>query len=323
MRWVQLEALTTGEASDALCEAFLELGADGTAVEDPGEILALLARPDSLAYADEGYAESLGEDVRVRAFFPEMDEGIRTAAGFRTVEALVADAAERLTDIGRFLATGKGTLSFSFVADEDWANGWKKYYHPLLISPRILICPSWETASPGPGETVVSLDPGSAFGTGSHETTALCAERIDALLAPGSTVLDLGCGSGILAIIAARLGAGFVEAIDIDPLAVKVAAENCAVNRVAVDVHAGELKGARRPRYDFIVANIIADVIAALAADIPDRLAPGGIFVASGIIAEKSQRVLDACRAAGLALAESHRKGDWCAYVFRPGPSAP
>jgi ribosomal protein L11 methyltransferase len=323
MRWVQLEALTTNEASDAVCEAFLELGADGTAVEDPGEILALLARPDSLAYADEGFAGTLGEDVRVRAFFPEMDEGIRTAAGFRSVESLLSDAAERLADIGNHLPIGKGTVSFSFVADEDWANGWKKYYHPLRISPRILVCPSWETAAPEAGERVVSLDPGSAFGTGSHETTSLCAERLDALLPPGASVLDLGCGSGILAIIASRLGAGSVEAIDIDPLAVKVAKDNCAINRVAVDVHAGELKDARRPRYDFVVANIIADVIAALAADVPARLAPGGTFVASGIILEKSDRVLDACRAAGLALVESHRKGDWCAFVFRTLPTAP
>ena len=261
--------------------------------------------------------------MRVRAFFPELDEGIRTAAGFRSVEALVADAAECLADIGKYLPTGKGTLSCSFVADEDWANGWKKYYKPLRISPRILICPSWETAAPEAGEIVVSLDPGSAFGTGSHETTSLCAERIDALLPAGASVLDLGCGSGILAIIAARLGAGSVEAIDIDPLAVKVAFDNCAINAVAVDVHAGELKDARRPRYDFVVANIIADVIAALAPDVPARLAPGGTFVASGIIAEKSARVLDACRAAGLALVESHRKGDWCAYVFRHGSVAP
>jgi ribosomal protein L11 methyltransferase len=320
MRWLQLEALSTSEASDAVCEAFMDLGADGTAVEDPGEILALLAQPGSLSYADEGYAESLGTDVRIRAFFPEMDEGIRTAAGFRSVEELMARAAERLADVGRFLPLGRGTLSCSFVADEDWANGWKKYYHPLKMSPRIVVCPSWETYAPGVGERVVSLDPGSAFGTGSHETTALCAELIDALIRPGASVLDLGCGSGILAIIASKLDAGTVEAIDIDVLAVRVAEENGRINGADVDFHQGELKDAHRPAYDLVVANIIADVIAALAPDVPARLAPDGRFVASGIIADKSAKVLAACAASGLELLESHRRNDWCAYVFRRRP---
>ncbi len=323
MRWLQLEALTTGEASDAVCEAFLALGADGTAVEDPGEILDLLARPGSLAYADEGFAASLGTDVRVRAFFPELEDGFRTADGPSAAEALSARAAERIAAIGAFLPVGKGTLSISYVADEDWANGWKKHYHPLRLSPRVVVRPTWEDYAAAPGETVVALDPGSAFGTGAHETTALCVERIDALLRPGDAVLDLGCGSGILAIVAAKLGAGSVEAIDIDPLAVGVAAANCTANAVDADVHAGVLDDARRPRYDLLVANIIADVIAALAADVPARLAPGGRFIASGIIAEKAGKVRDACAAAGLVLRGEHRRNDWCAFVYGVRGDAP
>ena len=160
------------------------------------------------------------------------------------------------------------------------------------------------------------LDPGSAFGTGTHETTSMCAEFIDKYMTSEDTVLDVGCGSGILSIIASKLGAKSVEACDIDRLAVDVAIENCKENGVTVDCYTGELKDAKKEGYSLIIANIVAEIIAGIAPLVPDKLLPGGRFITSGIIDHKKEIALSACAAAGLTLIEEKQKGDWHAYYF-------
>ncbi len=332
MRWLALDFDTTHEASELLTDFLSNLGADGVQVQDAEEIRTLLADPASLAYADDGFIDSLDETVRIRAYFAEFDEGVRRNRDLELssgdlyddapkvfvplaeLEALIRD---KLIGFGEFLDIGPGYQGWQEVHEEDWADGWKKYYQTLHLTDRLVINPSWIDYAPAAGEIVIALDPGSAFGTGTHETTALCAELLDELLLPGDRVLDLGTGSGILAIIAAKLGAGEVEAIDIDQLAVGVAAENCRVNAVAVDCRQGELKDAHRRDYDIIVANIIADVIALLAADIPQHLATGGLFVASGIISDKFAKVAAATQAAGLKLICKREKRDWVAAVWK------
>lgn len=336
MRWIEVMIDTTQDASDAVCEMLAQLGADGIAVCDPEEIKSVIFAPDSLSYADENFIDSLGENVAVRAYFAEFPDGIRLgakaeeydnpagvgriygqiASGVHTLDEVLEIISARIKEIGEFLPVGAGLTDHRYVADEDWANSWKKFYEVLSISPRVVICPSWETYEPRENEVVVLLDPGSAFGTGTHETTAMCAEIIDRIITPEDVVLDLGCGSGILSIIADKLGAASVEAIDIDRLAVDVAQENCDRNHTHVDCHTGELKAAKRNDYSLIIANIIADVIVSITPDISDYLAPKGRYLISGIIDTKTERVTEACAAAGLRLIGTNQKGDWHAYLY-------
>jgi ribosomal protein L11 methyltransferase len=332
MKWLELTFATTHEAAELLTDFLSSLGADGVQVQDAEEIKAILADPASHAYADEGFVASLDPTVRIKAYFAEMDQGVRRNAEIsQTWDQLYDDAPKicvpladleeliksRLRDFAEFLDIGPGYQGWREVREEDWANNWKQYYSTLHLTPRLVINPSWVLYQNPGEEIVITLDPGSAFGTGTHETTAMCAQWLDELITEGDDVLDLGTGSGILAIIAARLGAGSVEAIDIDPLATDVARNNCSLNGVDVDVHTGELNDAHWAQYNVIIANIIADVIAEIAADIPDRLKPDGLFITSGIIENKADRVLAACQAAGLTSVGCKEQNGWCSFVFK------
>ncbi len=336
MRWIEIVIETTSDASDAICEMLAQLGADGIAVYDPEEIKGIILSPDSLSYADDAFFDAMSDTVNIRAYFAEFADGIRLgakadeykspdgvgkiygqiASGVHSLEEVLSIILQELERIKEFLPIGKGFTEYHYVQDEDWANSWKQYYEVLAISPRVTICPSWEQVDKKDGEVVVMLDPGSAFGTGTHETTSMCAEVIDEIITKDEVVLDLGCGSGILAIIAEKLGAAYVEAIDIDQLATNVAVDNCVKNDVNVVCHTGELCDAHRHDYTLIVANIIADILVLLSPQIADYLAPDGHFLISGIIDTKAQMVLAACEASGLTVIQSKKKGDWHAYLL-------
>ena len=203
------------------------------------------------------------------------------------------------------------------VEQEDWENAWKAYYHPLEIGRRLAIVPSWEDYSTD--RTVIRLDPGLAFGTGAHETTALCLAALDELVAGGERVLDIGTGSGILAIAALKLGAREAEGVDIDPMCVRTAGENAVLNGVAgrLKVLVGDLSDKAAGQYDLITANIVANAILSLAPHIPALLAPGGFFIASGVIDAREAEVAAGLAAAGLAMADIRRKNGWSALLCR------
>ncbi|MBR3532510.1 MAG: 50S ribosomal protein L11 methyltransferase [Clostridiales bacterium] len=335
MKWAEFTIITTEEASDAIAEMLAQIGADGIAVTDPWEIRRIIEDPDSLSYADGGFVDSLGEDVTVKAYFAELDGLIRLGpkaeeyidefdttaiygniTGSRvSVDEALRILKEQLGKISAFLDIGKGFDSWKYVQDQDWENEWKKDYKAFRISDRVVICPSWETFEASPSDVVVSLDPGSAFGTGTHETTSTCAVILDDVIKGGEKVLDLGTGSGILAIICKKLGAGEVDAVDIDKLAVDVAVDNCEINGCPdIQCYVGELKNVRSSDYDIIVANIIADVIASIACDIPSRLALGGKFICSGIINTKKEMVEKALADSGFKILRMEEKNDWMAY---------
>lgn len=341
MRWAEITIKTTEEASDAICEMLAQVGADGIASQDPMEFRNTIDN-DPLSYCDDGTIESYGEDVVIKAYFAETDdgvirmgpkseefvnpEGVGMIYGSITDKSLKTDEAmdyikQRLDAIGEFLDVGKGFDSYKYVDDEDWANNWKRYYQEFKLSDRIVICPSWIEEGDEELEKdaiKIILDPGSAFGTGTHETTSMCAEILDRVIKPDTSVLDLGTGSGILAIIASKLGAKSVDAVDIDSMAVRVAEENTAINSCSnIDCYTGELKSVKNAPYDLIVANIIADVIAEIACDIPADLADDGIFVCSGIIANKKDRVIEALKNAGMEIIAEQSKNDWMAYVAK------
>jgi ribosomal protein L11 methyltransferase len=220
------------------------------------------------------------------------------------------------------------------LAEANWAEAWKAHFTPLAVGRRLWVVPAWvDPANLAlPAEAVViRLDPGMAFGTGLHPTTQLCLAALEARVRPGAAVLDVGTGSGILAIGAALLGAGRVVGLDIDPKAVEIAAANAAQSGVAVELRVGSIEAAEgvaapgAHRFDLVVANLLAGTIIELAEALAARVAPGGALIASGILAEQAGAVGAALAAAGLALADTAVQGDWVALVARrprrqPGP---
>jgi ribosomal protein L11 methyltransferase len=344
MKWIEVEIGTSGDAADAIIEKLIILGAYGISSQDPGEIKAILDSPDSLTYADEGYVDSLGEEVVIKAYFSEFPDGVCLGIKYDenenflptdvlyhfskdqkcSVDELMSFIEASINDVSQFLDIGNGSLKMKYIADEDWANCWKKYFHPMKISDRIIIAPSWEVYEPESEEKIVLLDPGSAFGTGSHATTAMCADILDRVMsvkdASELKILDLGCGSGILSVIAAKLGSRNIDAVDLDEMAVDVARENCSKNEVSEFVNCikGEASDLKGNKYDIVVANIIADVIAAIAPQVKELLKDDGIFITSGIINTKKQRVLDKYLELGFGMIEEIEKDEWIAYKFIP-----
>lgn len=231
--------------------------------------------------------------------------------------AEIADARSFLRE--RFAAAQIPALEMELVGiDEvDWVNEWKKFYHPIPISDRVTIVPLWEEYTPRPDEVIVRMDSGMAFGSGSHETTRLCAGKLDKYIRPDMQVLDVGTGSGILAILAAKLGAVHVDGYDIDPIAVRVARENVAENgvsdKVALDV--SDLLAAVRGQYDIICANIVADIVIRMAPDVGVFLKKGGVLIASGIIESREAEVRAALEAGGLSVIEVDHEKDWTVLV--------
>lgn len=211
----------------------------------------------------------------------------------------------------------------SLIGDEDWAQSWKAHFKPLAVGRRLSIVPSWEELPADPQRQQIVLDPGMAFGTGGHETTRLCLECLDSLLPepPQVPILDLGTGSGILAIAAAKLGARSIDAVDIDPLAVEVAAENCRINGVAEQVRCSTVPLEQLPGgYGVILANILAEELVRMAPDLVSRLIPNGSLVLSGILAEREQFVRDGFAPLSLALEAVLRDGEWRCLHYRRLP---
>ena len=208
-------------------------------------------------------------------------------------------------------------LATNGVEQEDWQNAWKKYYHAMDIGKRLAIVPGWEQYDTD--RTAITMDPGMAFGTGTHETTALCLEVLDERVRGGERVLDIGTGSGILAIVALKLGAAAAEGVDIDPMCVRTAGENAARNGVEdrLTVLVGDLSDKASGVYDLITANIVAAAILSLAPHVPALLAPGAVFIASGIIDTRKEEVLAGLRAAGLEPFDVREKRGWVCIVCR------
>ena len=203
------------------------------------------------------------------------------------------------------------TVETEGVEQEDWQNGWRKYYHPMDIGSRLAVVPSWQQYDTDRVKLI--LDPGLAFGTGGHETTSLCLEALDERVRGGERVLDIGTGSGILAIAALKLGAGSAEGVDIDPVAVRTAGENAALNGVAdkLTVLVGDLSDKASGRYDIITANIVANAIISLAPAVPGLMAENATFIASGIIDSRKDEVIAGLEKAGLAVVEVKEKRGW------------
>ena len=312
MDWIELTVHTTTQGAEVVSDALMLSGATGTMVEDRADI----PDPDKpngyWEIIDPKLIESLPEDVQVHAWF-EPDATFQ-----ERLQALRSQL-----DMNRRLApeVDLGTLAIDTVnvKDEDWSEVWKQFYKPFRAGRSLVVKPTWEPYDAKPGDRVIEIDPGMAFGSGTHETTGMCLELLEEAVHGGERVIDVGTGSGILAIGAALLGAKDVLAIDIDPTAVKVARENVAHNHLeqTITTLEGNLLEKVDAQCEVCVANIIADVICMFAAPLNDHIVPGGLFICSGIIKEREQDVTDALLAAHYTILDIRRKGEWVAMISR------
>lgn len=308
MKYIELQVITTTEASDAVSEVLYDEGASGVLIEDPNDFKILDRDEKKWDYVEEELLMQMGEDTKVKGYFLAEDFGDEK---LKSIGLRIG----KLDEYG--LDKGKGIITTREVNDEDWATAWKKYYTPSKIGERVVVKPTWEKYEAKAGEVVVELDPGMAFGTGTHETTMMCVRLLEKYVTDGCTVFDVGCGSGILGITAARLDAGKVLCVDIDEVSCKVSRENAEMNRVTekLDIRCGNLLDVVSEKADVIVANIIADIIISFSEDAMGFLNKGGIFISSGIIRDRRDDVLIRLREEGFRILEVLEMGEWCAIA--------
>jgi ribosomal protein L11 methyltransferase len=307
MKWAEITVHTTQEATEAVAHIFATVGATGVIIEDP-QLVEQYRNSGCWDYCDLPVSEDTM--VRVIGYLPMLSDWANALEEIRR-------RVDELDECG--LDKGSGEITWTDIAEEDWATGWKKYYHPVRVGHRLVIKPSWEEFASEPQDLIIELDPGMAFGTGTHATTTLCMEAIETYLKPGMSVVDVGTGSGVLAVAAAKLGASSVLAIDLDPVAVKAAQENVVMNDAQnlVRVLHGDLLQRVTEPADMVVANIIANVIIGMAADVPKIMKPQGLFIASGIIDERLAEVKEAIAHAGLHTLLVQQKNGWSAIIAR------
>ncbi|MDI6603940.1 MAG: 50S ribosomal protein L11 methyltransferase [Thermoanaerobacteraceae bacterium] len=306
MKWLEVQVTTTVEAEEAVTNIMHEFGASGVVIKDPNDI-RLLADESKWDYIDPKLLED-GNSVKISAYFPVLPDIINKV---RIIEEKVLGLREFNLDIGDF------DLEVSEVDEKDWENNWKKYYKPIKIGEKIVIKPSWEKYNPDANEIIVELDPGMAFGTGTHETTKMCIEYLEKCVKKGDTVFDVGCGSGILSIVSSKLNAGKVLAADIDEVAIKVAYENVMLNKADnVKIFKSDLLSNFIGNADIIVSNIIADVIIKIAEDVSKHLINNGIYISSGIIKDRKDDVL-LVLSKYFDILDIKENGEWVAILSR------
>lgn len=311
MNWTEVTVKTTTEAVEAISNILLEKRCGGVMIEDPKDFLFQKKNELDWDYVEEEVFNKSNQDgVLIKTYIPEE----------RNVLELVETIKAKISLLPSFgLDIGEGTVSLSDVNESDWANEWKKYYKPTKIGQKIVVKPTWEDYDKQEGDLIIELDPGMAFGTGTHETTSMCIRELEKYVDESKRVFDIGCGSGILAIAAAKLGGKEVVAGDLDEVAVKVSKENCELNNVSdkVVVKHGSLFEVVEGKADVIVANIIADIIKILANDVSKFLSEDGVFISSGIIHAKIDEVVESLEKNGFEIVEIVKLGEWSAIVSK------
>ena len=306
MNWREVAVTVSSEGEEAVADLFYQLGCPGVSVEDP-ELLSSYIESGTWDYHDFGEVELTGSSV-VKGYFPEDNELTDK------LKKLDLGIRELLQRSPHWVVQAKGIS----LKEEDWATAWKAYFKPIHIGEHFLIKPTWESVDILEGDIVLELDPGMAFGTGTHATTTLCLRTLEHVVKPGQRVFDLGTGSGILAIAAAKLGAK-VDAVDLDSVAIRVAQENVDLNQVSdcVRVVRGDLGTVLTGQADVVIANIIADVILMLLPDLKRILHADGDFLASGIIENRADDVEAGLKEAGFKVIERVEDSGWILFRAR------
>lgn len=320
MEWIKTTIYSTPEGIDPVCGRLYNCGVVGTEIEDFDDFNDFLENNKQYwDYVDDELIESKKGETKIICYISDTPEGMET----------LIDIKNSLAELKSFDTEGEfGRLEIeqTVLNEEDWANNWKKYFHPIEIGENLLICPEWEVVEDA-SKTVFKINPGMTFGTGSHHTTRLCIQELEKYISNGCCVADLGCGSGILSVISLMLGASHATAVDIDSNAVDIAYENAARNNVDRDnyrVLAGNvLQDAdiidiiSDRKYDVVCANIVADVIIGLLPFVETILDENGIFITSGIIMDRKEDVLEALSDKGLLVIDEKISGEWVCFVCR------
>jgi len=315
MKWNQFRLQTTAVAEDIVSSILMDAGVEGVQIED-GQ--PLTAKEKEQMFVD--ILPDMPEDDGSAYLTFYLEEGGET-------EELLCRVKEELEEMREFLDIGPCTIERSVTEDVDWINNWKQYFHQFYIDD-ILIIPSWEKVKEEDADRlVIHIDPGTAFGTGMHETTQLCIRALRRYVTDGAYILDVGCGSGILGMLALKFGAGHSVGTDLDPCAIEATHENMKENKIPEDcyeVMIGNIiddkavqEKAGYGKYDIVVANILADVLIPLTPVILAHMKPGGIYITSGIIDEKEEAVVKAVKAAGLEVLEVCHQGEWVSVTAR------
>ncbi|MBE7022501.1 MAG: 50S ribosomal protein L11 methyltransferase [Ruminococcaceae bacterium] len=319
--WIQAVIYTTAAGIEPVSGRLYQLGITGLEIEDETDFKTFLEEnKNAWDYVDDELMEAKSGETNIKIYVTDNAAGHETLGEVeRTLKELAAYDQEQ--------AFGSLRMELSGMDEEDWANNWKQYFKPLAIGEKILVLPEWETLDEPTDRTIFTINPGMSFGTGSHHTTKLCLERLEKYIKPGMEVLDLGCGSGILSAVALLLGAKSATAVDIDPNAAEIARKNARRNGIEDEryrVFAGNvltddklLQAISDRTYDLVLANIVADVIIALAPKIPPLLASGGTYITSGIITERGDEVKAACNEVGMRLQTESQSGDWLALDYQ------
>jgi ribosomal protein L11 methyltransferase len=314
MNYLEVTVYTTTQAADAVGEVLMEAGAGGVAIEDAADLALHRAEKGDWDYIDPDIFSGLGGEVRVICYLPQDEElrGRLDQIKYRMEDLL------KLSD--KDWNVGSGRTATRAVRQEDWENAWKKHYCSMKIGRNLVVVPTWEHYRPSGGEIVINLDPGMAFGTGTHETTVMCVQMLEKAVRTGDTMLDVGCGTGILSLCAARLGAEKVTAIDKDPVAVRVCRDHVKLNGLTdrIRVVMGDLLDKPYPKADILTVNIVADAVAKVVRQAQGVAHRHTQLIGSGIIREREQDVLDALGASGFGVAERMEMGEWVALRAQP-----
>lgn len=308
MKWCEISIQTSHEAVELIAEIFRDLGASGVVIEDP-ELVNDYITSGKWDYTDIPIAKET-EVVVEKAYLPvngELEGRIQTLR--QEIKALES----------RGVNTAPAVLTTAELQDEDWSDTWKQYFHTEKPGERVVIKPTWEEYEPKDDEVVIELDPGAAFGTGTHATTSMCIRQLEKLVKPGMTVFDVGTGSGILSIISAKLGAINIQAVDYDDSVLKIAEENLEQNNVQdiISVAQSDLMQNVHGKAELVIANIIADIIIRLFDQLDEHLEQGGTLLTSGIIEDRIEDVLAAAEKHGYGVVERLENKGWACITFK------
>lgn len=304
-KWIELKVVTKSAAVEPVSGIFYGLDVKGVAIEDPEDLKK--KTPVDWDYADASIFEYGNTAAVVKGYFSKTDD-------IDNIEKYVKGKLAELKNMG--IDTGESKVIVKEVKEEDWATSWKKYYKTTKIGKRVVVKPTWESYTPLENEIVIEMDPGMAFGTGTHETTSMCIRMLEDCIKGNETVFDIGTGSGILSIAASYLGAGKVVGVDIDEVAVDSAKKNVACNNLKnVEIHKGDLVDVVSGKADIIVANIIAEVIIKLTGIVKPFMKQGSIFITSGIIKEKKDEVIKALTNSNFKIEDVQEMGEWVAIA--------
>lgn len=318
MKYYQVTIYTNHEGIEPLSAVLIENGFDSIVVDDPADVADILNKKEEYEwdYIDPSVFENQDKEPTITIYFDDSDETLLQIAQVTGIVESVKEAAESGA-YGENVNFGRMQVEVELQDDSEWKDKWKEYFKPSKITDRLVVKPTWEEYEKAEGELVIQIDPGMAFGTGTHETTTLCMTLLEKYLKDGDSVMDVGCGSGILAIAAALLGSKDILGVEIDPDAVRTAIENVELNKVddVVTVQEGDLTKDVDKVVDVIVANLMAPLVIELSGAAADHLTEKGIYISSGILVEKRDLVADAVKEAGFEIIEILEKGEWCAIA--------